>query len=117
MYELTLHVQPVGTENFKEIITVESNFMSDKIAHFLEFVTGADFQNGRYYDAVLSLEVLENCSKGLDILLNMKLEPFMRRQVWRVFQLIEELRWEIEGLEAKIEDGLYDGAYLCWRYE
>lgn len=117
MHELTLHVQPVGTESFKEIVTVESNFMSDKIAHFLEFVTGTEFQNGEYYDAIMSLEVLENYSKGLDILLNMKLEPFMKRQVWRVFQLIEELRWEIEELEAKIEDGLYDGAYLCWRYD
>ena len=117
MHELTLHVQPVGTKNFKEIITVESSYMSDKIADYLKFVTGWEFQNSEYYDANLFLEDWEKCSKGLDILLNMRLEPFMRRHVWQVFQLIEELCWEIEKLEVKIKDGFYNGAYLRWRYE
>ena len=117
MHELTLHVQPTGTKSFKEIVTVESNYMSDKVADFLRFVTDWEFENGEYYDAILFLEDLEKCSKGLDILLNMNLEPFMTSHVWLVFRLIEELCWEIEKLEVKIEDGLYNGAYLRWRHE
>ena len=115
MHELTLHVKPIDTEELREIVTVETNFMSDKIAGYLSFISDWEIRNGVYYNAVTCSEKLYGCLKGLNILLDMSLEPFMRRQISQVFKLIEELCWKIEQFKVQADEGLYDRVYLRWR--
>ena len=71
MHELTLHVQSLGSKSYKELITMNSNNMHDKIADFIRFVGDWDFRHGEYYLASQRLEDLKACSKSLDILLDM----------------------------------------------
>lgn len=117
MYELTLHVRPTGTQKYIELIVVNSNYIHDKIADFMSVVSGWDFRNGEYYNAPMYLRDLQICSKGLDILLDMGLEPYMRKQVSQVCELLEEICLEIEDFKVEMkENRFFSGMYLRWRY-
>lgn len=115
MYELTLHVNPVGTQKYLEVITVNSNYMHDKIANFIRLTSVWNFKNDRYYDAMLFKDKLKEGSKALEMVLDMGVEQPMRKQIWQVIQLLEELHEEIEKLKRRrIKSGLYNGVFLRW---
>lgn len=63
-----------------EYVTINSNYMLDKIIDLIRVTGPWDFKSGRYYNAILFKDRLKDCNKALKIVIDMGLERDMKKR-------------------------------------